>query len=312
MYILKKNVFIKCIVCMLVIIFCLTSCKDAKDLDPNAYILGINADKTGLYPIEYTIPDEGTTSENVQKVIDELSKPSDDIKYRPAIPENVGVNSIDLKGQILTIDFNSGYLELGNIQEKLTRAAVVQSIVKVSGIRGVIFTVEGKELFSKDNEYVGLMTDDDFVKNIGFSVSSYQEEPITLYFSNITGDKLVPVTQEFKYSTNTPKEKIIVEKLIKGSKRPGTKSTIGPRVDFLSVTTKDNICYVNFDDEFLTSPIDVKPEVVIYSIVNSIIEGTDAKEVQITVNGEKNIMYKDTIDLTQPFYANFELVEEQK
>ena len=45
---------------------------------------------------------------------------------------------------------------------------------------------------------------------------------------------------------------------------------------------------MNFDSEFLDSAYDVKPEVAVYSLVNSLIEGTPASKVQITINGEKN------------------------
>ena len=54
----------------------------------------------------------------------------------------------------------------------------------------------------------------------------------------------------------------------------------------LSVTIKDGICYVNFDSTFLTGAYDVLPEVTVYSIVNSLVGGTEAQKVQITINGE--------------------------
>ena len=297
---------------MLICIFFLCSCKNEESEREGTYIYCINSDKTGLHPLEYEFNDEDSPLETAEKVLEELKKPSEDIKYLPSIPKDVTINNMDIKGQIITIDFNGKYLEISNINEKLTRAAVVQSLVNIKGIRGVIFTIEGKEFFGNDNDPVGIMTDDDFVKNVGFSVSSYIEEEITLYFSNLTGDKIVPLSMDVKYSTNMPKEKLIVEKLIKGVKRTGFKSVLDPRVNFLSVTTKDNICYVNLDDEFLTSPIEVKPEVVVYSIVNSIIEGTGAEAVQFTVNGEKNILYKDKVDLTQPFYINYDIIEGKK
>ena len=307
----KKRV-VKGLICIMICIVCLSSCKSDDIKEDRTYIYCINADKTGLYPIEFEFIDEESPIDSAQRILEELKKPSEDIKYLPSIPKNVSINDLDIKGQIITVDFSRGYLEIPNINEKLTRAAVVQSLVKINGIRGVIFTVEGNELYGNDSEPTGIMTEDDFVKNIGFSVSSYVEDRITLYFANSTGDKIVPITMDVKYSTNMPKEKLIVEKLIKGIKKTGCKSILDPRVGFLSVTTKDDICYVNFDEEFLTSPIDVKPDVVIYSIVNSIIEGTGAKAVQFTVNGEKNIVYKEKIDLTQPFYINYEIIEREK
>lgn len=114
---------------------------------------------------------------------------------------------------------------------------------------------------------------------------------------------------DVKYSSNMSKEKLIVEKLMKGPKKNAGYPTINPAVSLLGVTIKDGICYVNLDDEFLTGGVDVKPEITIYSIVNSLVEGTTASKVQITVNGEKNISYKDTVDLTQPLQWDMSWVE---
>ena len=75
---------------------------------------------------------------------------------------------------------------------------------------------------------------------------------------------------------------------------------MNPAAALLSVTIKEGTCYVNFDSEFLNSVYDVRPEITIYSIVNSLLEGTNAGNVQIMVNGEKNVAYQETVDLSQP------------
>ena len=46
----------------------------------------------------------------------------------------------------------------------------------------------------------------------------------------------------------------------------------------------------------------------IYSIVNSLVEGTEAQKVQITINGESNAKYMEAVDLSQPLEENMELV----
>ena len=72
------------------------------------------------------------------------------------------------------------------------------------------------------------------------------------------------------------------------------------RQNLLSVTTKDGICYVNFDSTFLISAYDVLPEITIYSIVDSLVEGAGVRQVQITINGESNAKYMEKVDLSQP------------
>ena len=307
---MKKKKILTIVVCLISAALIFTSCSGkGENYCGSIDMYCINGDVTGLYKVEFGLIEDEEVIDTAKRMLDELAKPSEDIKYKPAIPKDVKVNKIELNGQIITVYFGSEYNSISNIGEKLVRAAVVQSLVKINGISAVRFKVGDKDLLDSRGLPVGIMTEDDFVKNIGSSVSSYQKENITLYFSNENGDGLVPVSQEVKYSSNMPKEKLIVEKLIKGTKKSGIKSTLDSRVNLLSVTIKDNICYVNFDDEFLNNSVDVKPELVIYSIVNSIVEGTGADKVQFTVNGDKNYSYKEKVDLSQPFYADSKFVE---
>ena len=76
----------------------------------------------------------------------------------------------------------------------------------------------------------------------------------------------------------------------------------------MTVTIKDDICYVNFDSTFLNGEYDILPKLTIYSIVNSLVEGTEATQVQITINGESKAKYMGTVDLSQPLKENLELV----
>ena len=307
---MKKNRIISVLILVISATMILTAClgKDENYVG-TIDIYGINGDVTGLYKKEFELFSNEETAETAQRMLDELAKPTEDVKYKPAIPKDVKIQKIELNGQIITVYFGSEYNNISNIGEKLVRAAVVQSLVKLDGISAVRFKVGDKDLLDSRGLPVGIMTEDDFVKNIGSSVRSYQKENITLYFAKSSGETLVPVQMEVKYSSNMPKEKLIVEKLIKGTKKNGYKSTIDSRVNLLSVTIKDNICYVNFDDEFLNNPVDVKPELVIYSIVNSIVEGTGAEKVQFTITGDKNYTYKEKVDLSQPFYADSRYVE---
>ena len=243
------------------------------------YIYALNDDMTGLAKITFELP-EGDTQEVAEAILEELAKPSEDIDYSQTIPESVSVQNCTIEDAIASIDFNDEYREISQLEEKLL----------------------------KDNQgnVVGLMTEDDFVDSTG-PLSSYETGTLTLYFANKTGDRLITQRMDVKYNSNISKEKLIVEKLMKGPKKSGAYPTLNPNASLLGVAVKDGICYVNFDSEFLNSAYDVKPEIVVYSLVNSLVEGTGAGKVQIMVNGEKSVTYKETIDLSQPMQSNMEL-----
>ena len=51
----------------------------------------------------------------------------------------------------------------------------------------------------------------------------------------------------------------------------------------LGISISDNICYVNLSQEFLNKIPGLTDEAVVYSVVNSLVEGTGAIQVQIAV-----------------------------
>ena len=286
----------------------LASCGKRTDVgkeDPFIYCL--NEDRTGLTKISYDFP-EGNSEETARAVLEELKEPAEEIEYTAPIPKEAKVQGCRLRGSILDVDFNSAYLEMGALEEKLVRAAVVQSLVLIDGINAVSFTVDGEMLKDSTGFPVGLMNEDDFVENTGSSPTAYQTDTLTLYFADKEGDSLVPREVDVRYSSNVSREKLIVEKLMQGPSGSGAYPTINPDANLLSVTIKDGICYVNFDSTFLTGAYDVLPEVTVYSIVNSLVEGTEAQQVQITINGETDAKYMETVDLSQPLEEKEELV----
>lgn len=290
----------------------LASCGKRTDVgkeDPFIYCL--NEDRTGLTKISYDFP-EGNAEETARAVLEELKEPVEEIEYTAPIPKEVKVQGCRLRGSILDVDFNSAYLEMGALEEKLVRAAVVQSLVLIDGINAVSFTVDGEMLKDSTGFPVGLMNEDDFVENTGSSPTAYQTDTLTLYFADKEGDSLVPREVDVRYSSNVSREKLIVEKLMQGPSGSGAYPMINPDANLLSVTIKDGICYVNFDSTFLTGAYDVLPEVTVYSIVNSLVEGTEAQQVQITINGETDAKYMETVDLSQPLEAKEELVAAEK
>lgn len=298
---------------LLTVCFCLllllSACsKRTAVKDDSSFIYCLNGDRTGLIKVNYEVKSNDPL-QAAEAMLKELAKPSEDIDYTAPIPKGVKVNTCKLEGELLYLDFNGRYTDIPPLEEKLVRAAVVQSLIRIEGISVLWISVDGEDLRDSEGQILGYQNEDDFVQNAGSSLNSYQTGTLTLYFANETGDKLTEQHMDVKYSSNMSKEKLIVEKLMKGPKKNAGYPTINPAVSLLGVTIKDGICYVNLDDEFLTGGVDVKPEITIYSIVNSLVEGTTASKVQITVNGEKNISYKDAVDLTQPLQRDMGWVE---
>ena len=76
----------------------------------------------------------------------------------------------------------------------------------------------------------------------------------------------------------------------------------------LSVSVKNNICYVNFSGDFLTGDLAVSPYVTIYSLVNSLTALSNISKVQIMVEGDSSKKFCETIPLDVPFERNLDYV----
>ena len=72
--------------------------------------------------------------------------------------------------------------------------------------------------------------------------------------------------------------------------------------------TKDGICYVNLNEEFANQPYNVRADVTIYSITNSLVELPNVNKVQILINGETGVYYRDKVYLSDVFERNLDLL----
>lgn len=303
---------------MLVVLGALTLGGCGKGNDPAAEgyrIYYLDVEETELIE-EYCETEEGMKEESVESQIEEvlklLKKEPDTIDYKSVFIGGVKIQDWELRGTKLLLNFNGKYYELDKASELLLRAAVVQSLVQISGVDYVGILVDGEHLLDNNEREMGYLRAEDFVQNTGSSLHSYQTASLTLYFSNSKGDALAEEEVNVRYNSNMSIEKLIVERIMKGPSSEENKSVIPAEAKVLSVSVKDNVCYVNFDEGFLNMVEKVNPKITIYSLVNSIIDNSGSAQVQILVNGENNIAYQETIDLSKPFVKDSSLIEEKE
>ena len=131
-------------------------------------------EKTGLVEEEYDL--QGSTAlEQAKQILTELKQTPDKEKMQPSIPKGIEVKDVKLSGKKLTVDLSEEYLKLDTIQSVLLRAAVVESIVQVSGIRMVGFTVGKEPIQDENGDAIGYLNQDNFVQNSGSALHSYQD-----------------------------------------------------------------------------------------------------------------------------------------
>ena len=301
----KMKIFLLLTMCM----FLLTGCKKEAVLEEGqTAIYYVNKDGTSVVPVAYEITGE-TVEKKVEELLLKLEEVPESVDYRRTIPENVMLLQYTLDRKQLYLDFSSEYLNLDKATEVLTRAAIVHTMTQIEEVSYIGFQVAGEPLKDTKGNNVGLMNANTFLDNMGSEENATKIVKLNLYYANASGDRLKTQSSVFEYNANVAVEKVVVEQLIAGPSEDGYYATIPKDTKVMSITTKDGVCYVNLDTAFTGQGYDVLGAVTIYSIVNSLTEISGISSVQILVNGETSITYKDNISLETIFQRNPEIIE---
>lgn len=268
----------------------------------------VDKEETKLISREYQT-DKKETTDLLMLLFDQLKTMPEDAKLRAAIPNKVALESYSLSEGYLVMNFKKEYYDMSAIGEVLTRAAIVRTLCQIEDIEYISFTVDGSELVDKSGNLVGVMTADQFIDNAGNEISSYGKADLVLYFADDSGKNLESFTREVVYNSNISIEKLVVEQLIAGPIEEVAKPTMNPDSQVNSITIKDGVCYVDLSKEFLEQKYNTTPEVTIYSIVNSLVELPNVNKVQISIDGETNISYLETVSLANILERNLEIIK---
>lgn len=295
---------------LLAIPLLMAGCRKQQQVDESGYrIWYINQDETCL-----KYENKELQSKNEEGLLREMMEvmretPTDD-ELKPVIPEDVELLDFDFEHNQLYLDFSPEYKKMPKVYEVLCRAAIVRTLGQINGVEYVDFQVNGEPLTDLEGKEIGLMNEDQFIENAGEEINAYKTADLTLYFANKAGDKLVGQRVAMEYNSNISLEKLIVEQLIAGPPFEGAYPTIPSETKLLNISIKDKICYVNLDEGFLGTGYNVIESIPVYSIVNSLIENTDAQKVQISINGETNRMFRESINFDTIFEKNEGLIEQ--
>lgn len=300
------------IVCILLCLSLMAGCRKGKEPEEGeSFICYVNTEDTALVKEKYEMKGENA-EEKVQNLLNAMQKEPDSIEYKSVFPEKLKIQDWTLSDKKLEIHFNSTYEKLSAAKEVLLKAAVVQTLSQLSEVEYVCFFIENSPLTDNLGKEVGYMRAEDFVQNTGSLLYSYQVGELKLYFANEQGNAMITENISVRYNSNTSIEKLIVEQLLKGPSKEGLYPVIPPETKVLGVSVKDNVCYVNLDEGFLNNTYTIDPKITIYAIVNSIVDGGASSQVQILVNGESDITYMGTVDLSKPLSRDQNLVEEKE
>ena len=306
---MKKKIFM--IIAVLMLCLLAGGCSVEVQNDPNTqsvyYLYDISADETQLEKVDYN-PEETTAEYMLKDMMQQMNQKEDDVERISLLPDDVQMN-YSVEGDVLVVNFNSQYTQMSKAREILVRAGVVKTFLQVPGISAVRFTVENQDLTDSKGESVGEMTADTFAEFSGNEPDAYCSTTFTLYFTDKDGQNLVKEQRTVRYRRSIPKERIVLEQLMKGPMEKGHYPTIPENTEILDVTIADRICYVAFDRVFSSYALDVSEKIPVYSVVNTLLDALEADKVQITVGASDKLdIFGQKMSLYRFYEKNDKLV----
>ncbi len=284
--------------------------KGAESTEAGVYrIYYLNPSMTRLTAQEYRT--ESTDTEDlIEELMDQFRNVPADVDNQAALTDKVVYQGYKQQDMVLYLYFDNNYTSMQSYREILCRAALARTMTQIPGIDYINIYSGDQPLLDMNGSPVGMLSPADFVDGIS-DVNAFERTELTLYFTDVTGEKLHAEKREVVHNINTSVERVILEELISGPEHPGLMPTLDPGTKILNVAVNENVCYINFDGTFLSNPLEVREYIPIYSIVNSLSEQASVNRVQITVNGAQDVMFRDSVSLNTMFERNLDYIAGQ-
>ncbi len=308
----QKNIYMLLLLVLCIIPLYLSACGKKEQQGTPVEISYLNKSETKIVPETHYLQGQ-TTKEMIVEVLTLLCSIPENKELEATLPGNVNIVNYAYEGTQVTVSLGEKYKELPKTTEVLTRAALVRSLTAIPDVNYVMITINSEPLIDTTGNPVGIMTSDMFIDYAGQQqTDSYAQAKIRLYFANETGDELIAINRSLAFNmdiSNISMERLVVEQLLSGPASDDSYPTINPSTKLLSITVKDGVCYLNFSKDILTPVNNVTSDVTIYSIVNSLVELSNVNKVEISIEGSKELKFRDKFDLTTLFERNLDVVQ---
>lgn len=297
--------FLMAVMIMLMLVGCNDDSPELAENTYEVYYLGSEAYSLATEKREIVGAD---VKERAFKLLEAMREP-EKVQNSSLFAKTELVNRITVEqGNLLNIYMNEQYGQLSVANEVLLRAGIVKTLVQLEDVQYVAIYVNEQPLIDVTGKTVGIMSAESFLDSRGENLSNYEQVMLTLYYGNTAGTGLTETSRETTISGTFSKERQVVNALLTGPESSDMLATMPQGTSLLSVSVKNNICYVNFSGGFLTGDLAVSPYVTIYSLVNSLTALSNISKVQIMVEGDSSKKFCETISLDVPFERNLDYV----
>lgn len=286
-----------------------------EELNENAIMLyRVNTAKTDLVDTALELENPEDTEKSVEEMLGYFMEADEEAGCQASIPGYYKLNAYTVEdNKQLTMYFSVTYPEWGGDKalEVLCKGAWVKSFCQLEGINKVSLVLESTSVSNETSTYIENYDAESFVLTNPNESGYSQSGSITIYFANEAGDQLKEYHKAVEITNNVSLEQVVMESLITGPLQDGYTATIPEGTELIKVSVKDGIAYVNLNSAFNGSQENIRSDLAVYSVVNSLIELPTINKVQFLIEGEKQELYRETIPFDGLFERNLEIVESE-
>lgn len=252
-----------------------------------------------------------TEEELPRAVIEALLKGPSVPKLQRTLDRDVELLGVDMRTPAnIVVNFSKEYISGDSAKDILKTYSVVKSLCEIYYVESVKVVADGQDIFTPDGAPIGYLTAADI--NLSTDTNTSETRDIKLYFTKKDSNLLSEEMRTVKITDQQPLEQYIINELIKGPYDKEHAATLSRETVLLSVDIADDICFVNFNSNFIdkNSGNQEKEILAIYSVVDSLTELNSISRVQFLIDGKKTDMF-GTININTMFGRNSEVIEPQ-
>ncbi len=284
---------------MLLMILTLTACEEDFVRDGDFMVYFINEDADGLEKLPIVLADDDFDSK-LQTVIKYLGYNDSKGIYNSVLKEELKIEKYSFEDGSLDLYLEGNYEKLSKEEELFFRAALVKTFTQLEGVREVSFYLRDRALLKSDGTPYGYMSANDFYEDYSDS-PVYETMNVTLYYADVDGCHLKEMEKTIQIPINEHADQILLEALMEMPTGEGIVNIIPENTALLSVQTKNQTCYINFDKTFIEATYAVEPQIVVEAIAKTMTQLNGIERIQIQVEGNSKMTFLETVDLSKTY-----------
>lgn len=195
--------------------------------------------------------------------------------------------------------FNADMENVDTYSVVLSKMAFVKTLSQIDSVQKIVYEVVDSA--NEKNIITEELTTDSFADMDNIMDS---EKEIRIYMPDTSGESLIEKSLILDYSAKESLPEQVMQGLCNAY--DGTTTPFNERTVVKSIKLDDGLCTVTFNDEFVKGKDGIDDNVIVYSIVDSLLELNDIHKVQLISDNTGNRL--NAIDLERQFTGDYSYV----